>query len=534
MKYRLPLLLALTAWLTVWGSPIAAPAATPSAIGSATPSAAASSNTPSASAVPATPTPGPTTIPPATTVVSLTFDDGYASQWMSRDVLLSHHMHATFYVNSDRIGTSERMSLSQIQALQDDGNEIGGHTADHVNLPTLNQNEQAREICDDRATLIRDGLRVASFAYPYGAYTKASERIVEQCGYDSARTVGGLDPTTASCRGCPYADATPVPDPYAVSAEDSVVTATSVTQIEAHIARAIAHGGGWVPLVLHEVCDDCSDIAISPAHLSRLLDWISTQERNGVIVRTVAQVMGGAVRPVVVGPPDTRPFGVLTNADLSVASPSDGASGAAAGGTSIPSTQTYCWQQAGYGVNSATWARVPNAYGHDWGVQLSVSRYFSGDAKLLIALDTGTCAPRVRSGARYTLSAWYKSSERTRIVVFYRASVGAWRYWKSSKPMPASSTWRLATFTTPPLPQGAIMLSYGLPLAGVGSITTAHYGMAKSDSVVRQVVVWSVGAALGVLVVLVLLYARRRRARSKARGASGRSSHRAGAMAELL
>ncbi|MEA2210772.1 MAG: hypothetical protein QOF83_720, partial [Solirubrobacteraceae bacterium] len=64
----------------------------------------------------------------ANTVVSLTFDDGTASQYWALSQLSSHNMNGTFYVNSSRVGTSGNyyMSWSQIHDLSRAGNEIGG------------------------------------------------------------------------------------------------------------------------------------------------------------------------------------------------------------------------------------------------------------------------------------------------------------------------------------------------------------------------------------------------------------------------
>ena len=73
---------------------------------------------------------------PNQTTVSLTFDDGTAAQYVARSILASHSMHGTFYVNSAKVGTdnSYYMTWPQIHDLANDGNEIGGHTAFHVNL----------------------------------------------------------------------------------------------------------------------------------------------------------------------------------------------------------------------------------------------------------------------------------------------------------------------------------------------------------------------------------------------------------------
>src|SRR5436309_14532905 len=91
------------------------------------------------------------------TVVSLEFDDGWADAYAARGLLSGLNLHATFFVMSGYLGAPRRLSASQVQALAADGNEIGGHTIDHPHLLSLTPDEQAREICNDRAALLGDG-----------------------------------------------------------------------------------------------------------------------------------------------------------------------------------------------------------------------------------------------------------------------------------------------------------------------------------------------------------------------------------------
>src|SRR5687767_16005368 len=89
----------------------------------------------------------------AGTVVSLTFDDGHASQHAVKDMLASHGMRGTFYVNSAKVGTSGYyMTWAQLDAIAAGGNEIGGHTLTHVKLTdtALPEGEKRRQVCEDR------------------------------------------------------------------------------------------------------------------------------------------------------------------------------------------------------------------------------------------------------------------------------------------------------------------------------------------------------------------------------------------------
>ena len=89
------------------------------------------------------------------TVVSLTFDDGLASQYSTLPMLRSHGMSATFYVNSALVGSSRSyMTWGQILQLANAGNEIGSHTLHHVVLSQVSEQTAVDEICGDRKNLI--------------------------------------------------------------------------------------------------------------------------------------------------------------------------------------------------------------------------------------------------------------------------------------------------------------------------------------------------------------------------------------------
>src|SRR6185503_1054087 len=153
----------------------------------------------------------------AQTVVSLTFDDGIATQQtVAAPLLAAHGMHGTFYINSQTVGSKPYfMNWSQVDSLAAQGNEIGGHTLTHVRLPDQTDAEQRRQICDDAANLRARGYTVTSFAYPYGAgsTSTATRTALTDCGYLSARKVGELRSDTTCGLACPAAELLPPTDP---------------------------------------------------------------------------------------------------------------------------------------------------------------------------------------------------------------------------------------------------------------------------------------------------------------------------------
>ncbi|MBK8619594.1 MAG: polysaccharide deacetylase family protein [Anaerolineales bacterium] len=103
-------------------------------------------------------------------MVSLTFDDGDADNYLVRSVLTENDLRATFYVVSGFTGTDGYMTEQQLKDLHADGNEIGGHTLSHSKLTDVRGADLKREVCEDRMNLLAHGFEVTSFAYPYGHY----------------------------------------------------------------------------------------------------------------------------------------------------------------------------------------------------------------------------------------------------------------------------------------------------------------------------------------------------------------------------
>ncbi len=236
----------------------------------------------------------------AATVVSLEFDDAKVSQSQLRALLGARGMKATFFVNSNRIGASGYLTAAQLHDLQNDGHEIAGHTLDHLDLTTLSAAEAERQVCDDRAALIAAGFEVRNFAYPFGAQNASVKSMVAGCGYLSARTVGGV-----GCAGCAYAEAIPPADPFVTATRPSVKSDTTLAVLQTWVTEAEAHGGGWVQIVMHDVCDGCSTYSLSPTILAAFLDWLAARAASGTVVKPVREAMGSAPPPQDTTPPET-------------------------------------------------------------------------------------------------------------------------------------------------------------------------------------------------------------------------------------
>ncbi|MGZ5417487.1 MAG: polysaccharide deacetylase family protein [Nocardioides sp.] len=264
-----------------------------------------------------TPTPPPPPSPPPgtrVTMVSLTFDDTLANQATALSVLQEYGMRSTVYVNSPRIGTRNYLSKAQLDSYVAAGHEVGGHTLTHPDLTAVSPDEARRQICADRVNLLALGYPVTSFANPLGATNAAVQQIIRDCGYNSARGVSGLRSPGYGCTACPTAETVPPVDPWEIRTPVSVQSSTSLQMLQDYVTSAEDDTGGWVPLLFHGVCDGCAPNAVSPGVFRAFVDWLSTRPAT-TQVRTVHEVIGGAVRPgVPFVPPSTHATSVTIGA----------------------------------------------------------------------------------------------------------------------------------------------------------------------------------------------------------------------------
>jgi peptidoglycan/xylan/chitin deacetylase (PgdA/CDA1 family) len=233
-------------------------------------------------------------------VVSLTFDDGFKSQLAAAEILDEEGLHATFYVNSGTIEFPAYMTLTQLQGLISQGHEIAGHTIDHEALEGMDLDDIEHQVCDDRAALARIGIPVQNFAYPHGAQDEDVIRLVQGCGYNSARGVSGLYVGDDDCESCPPVEDLALADfRWAIRTGENINKDMDQDELRAPVERAIAAGEGWLPIVFHQICetdDDCPQYGITRADFEEFVGWLQDQP---VEVKTVREVVGGEFQPVV-------------------------------------------------------------------------------------------------------------------------------------------------------------------------------------------------------------------------------------------
>ena len=237
-----------------------------------------------------TPQPKPTldkaNIDFSNTLISLTFDDGDADNYLIRSALKDNGLRATFYVVSGLTGSDGYMTVDQLHDLYQDGNEIGGHTLTHSSLSDVRGDALKKEVCQDRLNLLNMGFDVTSFAYPFGYYDDEAIKTVKLCGYNNARIVTDGPQEM------------PVADPYKLEAMPYIVQDTSFNKMASYVKEISADGGGWMIFVFHHVCNGCDEYAVDYDTFVQFAEWIGYRQQNaGLKVETIAEIIGGEVQP---------------------------------------------------------------------------------------------------------------------------------------------------------------------------------------------------------------------------------------------
>lgn len=133
-----------------------------------------------------------------------------------------------------------------------------------------------------------------------------------------------------------------------------------------------------------------------------------------------------------------------------------------------------CWLQGGFGTNTVAWTHTTDAHTGSFAENLNLSSWTSGDRKLIVAEDSGACAPAATPGHSYTVTGWYKVPSGTaspKFFAYYRTASGTWTYWTESQVFPSASSWTQVSWSTPALPAGVTNISVGMGLVNAGSVT---------------------------------------------------------------
>lgn len=411
--------------------------------------------------------------------VTLTFDDGPDTTSPSvLNALNANGLHAVFFVIGDEVVSDQQ----QVQAEYASGDAVEDHTWDHASFTGqstgtthMTQAQIASELSQDAQAIEAAGLPAPTlYRPPYGDDDAWSDLIARNMGLQAVES---------------YAAASTPENGTIVDSKDwtGISTAQIVSNVEAGLSNAAAKGISQPVIAMHDTIPATAQAIPAIAQYMSVNNWCSTTS-----VRSDAT---GGVVPVAPAPePATGNLAVNGSMEPLWAPGNSGG---------FPVTIPYCWMQAGYGSpgSNAQFSAVADPADPDGGhvaENITVSGWTSGDSKLVTVQrgkSTGTgaaCTPASAAvpGATYTLWEWYKgswggyglSTDPTKVsfAVYYRDSSDVWQYWTGSPLLASSSSWTLASYTTPPLPAGATGVSFGLAIQGNGSLTVDDAAMTHS------------------------------------------------------
>ena len=177
----------------------------------------------------------------ADAMVSVTFDDGWASQYNNAlPILKKYGVPATLYVLSGSINTPDYMTQAQIQAFADRGDEIASHTVTHPDLTKLKAAQVEKELAQSKATLQQmfGPSAALDFASPFGAYNATTTAAVQKYYATQRNTDDGFNGRAGF-------------NPYNILVQN-VDSSTTTATVKGWISSAKANNT-WLVLVYHEV-----------------------------------------------------------------------------------------------------------------------------------------------------------------------------------------------------------------------------------------------------------------------------------------
>lgn len=171
-----------------------------------------------------------------------TFDDNWLTQYTEAYARMSAKgLKGTIAVIPSKVGTTNYMSLSQLQEVYNAGWDLANHTYNHVYLGNITEAEMEQEIKSTTDWLNSNGFTRASniLVYPYGSYNDTTIKVAKRNGIRAARTI------------TEFVETSPAIEPYKIKIRNCINTVTPATAM-GWIDEAIKTGG-TVILLFHRI-----------------------------------------------------------------------------------------------------------------------------------------------------------------------------------------------------------------------------------------------------------------------------------------
>lgn len=209
------------------------------------------------------------------TLVTLTFDDGWESQFTAGDpVLKNAGFPATYYLSTGLLNTTGYMTDKMVFSLLETGNELANHTVSHPRLLHLTDTKVSREFADSGSYLnAKFSVQPVNFASPYGETDERVKKIIKQY-FKSHRGV---------IEGYNYKDGF---DIYDLKVQNILIS-TKESEVKAWLDKAEKEKS-WLILVYHAVDTNGDPYSVTPDNFQKQINII---KQSGLPVVTIEQAL---------------------------------------------------------------------------------------------------------------------------------------------------------------------------------------------------------------------------------------------------
>lgn len=122
----------------------------------------------------------------------ITFDDGHLNNYTTAfPIMQKYGFTGVLYIVGGYMGAPEYMNTAQIKEMAKAGWEVGSHSMSHLDLTSLDPQQQQYEIIESRRFLETElGVPVLTFSYPFGVSDIAIINFTYSAGYIAGMGIG--------------------------------------------------------------------------------------------------------------------------------------------------------------------------------------------------------------------------------------------------------------------------------------------------------------------------------------------------------
>lgn len=209
--------------------------------------------------------------------IIFTFDDQYVTDWVNfRDMFNLYDIKATFFISRPQLLDSTE--IAGLKTLQNDGHEIGCHSANHLNALDFEDSIDAyinSEVLPALNILEEHGFEITSFAFPFGKSTPEIDAAVSEYFTFVRKATYNYNDTTLDMYD----------EIFATNESHNIVNAMGIDMgynitlenIESGIQRAKERNEVLI-LFGHKIIDESINSHITPEHLQDIFELCAEYE----------------------------------------------------------------------------------------------------------------------------------------------------------------------------------------------------------------------------------------------------------------